>query len=138
MANNKQKVRIRDDIHSKEEKHMDPNTEGGNNNEEVQEVNPGANDAAKGRNDPKKGGRDEYYHKGDAQVWRDRFLIRDEELKDMANKLTDLQTVVNFMMQNNVMQPSFPLQDMPAPATKIDAQQGGQKTVPVVPQHSRG
>ncbi|XP_028061232.1 uncharacterized protein LOC114264732 [Camellia sinensis] len=29
----------------------------------------------------------------------------------MANKLTDLQTVVNSMMQNNVMQPSFSLQD---------------------------
>ncbi|WP_233607615.1 hypothetical protein, partial [Corallococcus sp. AB018] len=44
------------------------------------------------------------------------------KLKDMANKLTDLQTVVNLMMQNNVMQPTSLLQDMPAPATKTSAQ----------------
>ena len=44
------------------------------------------------------------------------------KLKDMANKLTDLQTMVNLMLQNNVMQPISPLQDLPAPATKTGAQ----------------
>ena len=56
-------------------------------------------------------------------------------MKRMADKLADLQTVVNFLMQNTVMQPPFPLQDMPNPAAKKGAQKGGQKTVPAVPQH---
>ncbi|KAL7223818.1 hypothetical protein ACSBR1_025297 [Camellia fascicularis] len=55
----------------------------------------------------------------------------------MANKLEDLQTVVNFMMQNNVMHPPFPSQDTPIPAAKRDARKGGQKTIPVVLQHDR-
>ncbi|KAL7191741.1 hypothetical protein ACSBR2_023761 [Camellia fascicularis] len=58
-------------------------------------------------------------------------------MKGMADKLADLQTVVNFMIQNNVIQPPFPLQDMPIPAAKKDARKGGQKTVPAVPQHDR-
>ncbi|KAL7203067.1 hypothetical protein ACSBR1_034501 [Camellia fascicularis] len=80
---------------------MGPNTR--NNNKEVQEVDPDANNVAKGRNGNKNSSRDEYYHEGDLQAWKDRCLKRDEELKDMVNKLTDLQIVVNFMMQNNVM-----------------------------------
>ncbi|KAF5931769.1 hypothetical protein HYC85_027940 [Camellia sinensis] len=52
----------------------------------------------------------------------------------MANKLADLQSVGNFMMQNNVMQPPFSLQDTPIPAA--NAQKGGQKTIPVAPQHN--
>ncbi|KAL7240382.1 hypothetical protein ACSBR2_006101 [Camellia fascicularis] len=55
----------------------------------------------------------------------------------MANKLVDLQSVINFMMQNNVMQPPFPLKDTPIPAAKNDAQKGGQKAIPVVPQHDK-
>ncbi|KAL7241139.1 hypothetical protein ACSBR2_006713 [Camellia fascicularis] len=58
-------------------------------------------------------------------------------MKGMANKLADLQSIVNFIMQNNVMQPPFPLQDMPIPAAKKDAYKGGQKTIPPVPQHTR-
>ncbi|KAL7202522.1 hypothetical protein ACSBR1_034071 [Camellia fascicularis] len=62
-----------------------------------------------------------------------------EERRDegMADKLANLQTVVNFIMQNNVMQSPFPLQDTPIPAAKKDAQKGGQNTVPAVPQHDR-
>lgn len=48
--------------------------------------------------------------------------MRDSEMKGIANKLADLQSVVNFMMQNNVMQPPFPLQDTPVPVAKTDAQ----------------
>ncbi|KAL7169961.1 hypothetical protein ACSBR2_034918 [Camellia fascicularis] len=55
----------------------------------------------------------------------------------MANKLVDLQSVVNFMIQNNIIQPPFPLKDMPIPTAKNDAQKGGQKAVPAVPQHDR-
>ncbi|KAL7250470.1 hypothetical protein ACSBR1_012476 [Camellia fascicularis] len=103
MANNGQEVRIGDDIHSEEEKHVNPNARGENDNQKVQDLNPGTNDVGKGRNNLKKGGRDEYYNESDLQVWNDRCLRKDEEMKDMANKLTDLQTVVNFMMKNNVM-----------------------------------
>ena len=49
----------------------------------------------------------------------------------MANKLADLQSVVNFMMQNTVMQPPYPLHAAPIPAA--NAQKGGQKTTPVAP-----
>ncbi|KAL7213022.1 hypothetical protein ACSBR2_015679 [Camellia fascicularis] len=56
----------------------------------------------------------------------------DDEMKGMTNKLADLQSVVNFMMQNNVMQLPFPLQDTPMPGAKIDAQKGRQKTIPTI------
>ncbi|KAL7264278.1 hypothetical protein ACSBR1_002271 [Camellia fascicularis] len=55
----------------------------------------------------------------------------------MENKLVDLQSIVNFMMQNNVIQPPFPLKDTLIPAAKNDAQKGGQKAVPAVLQHDR-
>ena len=41
-------------------------------------------------------------------------------MKGMANKLADLQSVVTFMMQNNVMQPPFPLKDTLIPAANND------------------
>ncbi|KAL7187641.1 hypothetical protein ACSBR1_037662 [Camellia fascicularis] len=55
----------------------------------------------------------------------------------MTNKLADLQSIVNFMMQNNVIQPPFPLKDMPIPTAKNDAHKGGQKAIPAVPQHDK-
>ncbi|CAL5373421.1 unnamed protein product [Camellia sinensis] len=58
-------------------------------------------------------------------------------MKELENKLADLQSVVNFMMQNNVMQPPFPLQDTPIPAAKQDAQTWGQRTIPATAQHDR-
>ncbi|KAL7195105.1 hypothetical protein ACSBR1_035339 [Camellia fascicularis] len=90
MANNGQEVRIGDDIHSKEEKHVDPNIEGEDYNGKVQELNPEANNVAKGRGGNKKGSRDEYYRESDLEIQRDRCQRRDEKLKDTANKLTDL------------------------------------------------
>ncbi|KAL7219167.1 hypothetical protein ACSBR2_012275 [Camellia fascicularis] len=90
MATNRQEVRIGDDIYSEEEEHMDPNSRGGNNNEEIQKFNHEASNVSRARNRNTKGGRDEYYHEGDLQVWKDRSLKRDEELKDMTNKLTNL------------------------------------------------
>ncbi|KAL7230941.1 hypothetical protein ACSBR2_009252 [Camellia fascicularis] len=86
---------------------------------------------------PKKSDQNGYYNEDDLQVWKDRCLRRNEEMKGMVDKLADLQTVVNFMMQNNVMQPPFPLQDTPIPATKNNTQKKGQKTVLVAPQHTR-
>ncbi|KAL7169176.1 hypothetical protein ACSBR2_034254 [Camellia fascicularis] len=72
MANNGQEVRIGDDIHSEEEEHVDPNTERGDHNKKVQEVHLEANNVAKGREENKKGSRDEYYYESDLQIWRDR------------------------------------------------------------------
>ncbi|XP_028080764.1 aldehyde dehydrogenase family 2 member C4-like [Camellia sinensis] len=69
-------------------------------------------------------------------VWKDRCLQRDSEMKGIANKLANLQPIVSFIMQN-VMQPPFSLQDMPIPAAKTDAQKRGQKTVPIIPQRDR-
>ena len=56
-------------------------------------------------------------------------------MKRMMNKLADLQSVINFMMQKNVMQPPFPLQDTSIPAA--NAQKRGQRTIPVAPQLTR-
>lgn len=138
MANNGQEVRIRDDIYSEEEEHMGPNVGKGKNNEEVKEVDLEANNVAQGWNGSKKGSRDEYYQEGDLQVWNDKWLRRDEELKDTVSKLTDLYTVVNFMMQNNVMQLAFSLQDTPSPAAKASVEKDRQKTVLIVSQHAKG
>ncbi|KAL7167663.1 hypothetical protein ACSBR2_038177 [Camellia fascicularis] len=112
MANDGQKEKIGDDIPSGSGKHADLNMD-------------------------RENCQGEYYNESDFQVWKDRCLRRDGEMKGMTNKLADLQSVVNFMMQNNVMQPSFPLEDTPIPAAKNDAQKGEQKAVPAVPQHER-
>ncbi|KAL7163401.1 hypothetical protein ACSBR2_039494 [Camellia fascicularis] len=56
----------------------------------------------------------------------------------MADKLTDLQTVVNFMMQNNVMQLTFPLQDTSEPVAKTGAPKKAQKIAPTVSKHGKG
>ncbi|KAL7214880.1 hypothetical protein ACSBR1_027125 [Camellia fascicularis] len=89
MANNEEEERIGDGIHGEEEEHVDPNAREENRNEGAQEPNLGVNDVGKGRNIPKKRGRDEYYNERDFQVWKDRCLKRDEEMKEMENKLTD-------------------------------------------------
>ncbi|THF94023.1 hypothetical protein TEA_020432 [Camellia sinensis var. sinensis] len=44
-----------------------------------------------------------------SEVWKDGCLKRDDEVNELANKLTDLQTVVNFMIHNKVMQLALPL-----------------------------
>ncbi|KAL7245061.1 hypothetical protein ACSBR2_000408 [Camellia fascicularis] len=99
MANDGQKEKIEDDIPIGSGKHFDPN-EG---------------------DVPKKLDRGGYYNEDNLQVWKDRCLRKDEEMKGMADKLADLQSVVNFMMQNNVMQLPFPLQDTLIPAAKNNA-----------------
>ncbi|KAL7260052.1 hypothetical protein ACSBR1_005836 [Camellia fascicularis] len=137
MANDRQKEKIGNDIPTGSGKHFDPNVEEDNCNEEIRDQNPGEKNISQEGDVPKKADRGGYYNEDDLQVWKDRCLQRDSEMKGMANKLADLQSVVNFMMQNNVMQPSFLLQDTPIPATKNNAQKGGQKTVPPVPQHTR-
>ncbi|KAL7239685.1 hypothetical protein ACSBR2_005553 [Camellia fascicularis] len=65
--------------------------------------NPVENNVSKEGDAPKKAGRDEYYNESNLQERKDRCLRRDDEMKGMINKLADLQSVVNFIMQNNVM-----------------------------------
>ncbi|KAL7176513.1 hypothetical protein ACSBR2_029945 [Camellia fascicularis] len=130
MANDGQKEKIGDDIPSESDKHADPNMEEENPNEGPWDQNPKEKDVDQEGNPPKKASRDKYYNKNDLQAWKDRCLKGDDEMKGTTNKLADLQSVVNFMMQNNVMQPPFPLKDTPILAAKNDTQKEGQKAVP--------
>ncbi|KAL7238570.1 hypothetical protein ACSBR2_004626 [Camellia fascicularis] len=137
MANDGQKEKIWDNIPTGSSEHFNPNVEEDNCNEKTRDQNPGEKDVDQEGDVPKKSDRGGYYNENDLQVWKDRCLQRDGEMKGMANKLADLQSVVNFMMQNNVMQPPFPLQDTLIPMAKNNAQKRGQKTASTVPQHIR-
>ncbi|KAL7223282.1 hypothetical protein ACSBR1_024856 [Camellia fascicularis] len=90
MANDGQEKKIGNDINSESCKHRDPNVGKENRNEVAQDPNLGENNVGKEGNTPKKAGRDEYYNENDLQVWKDRCLKRDDEMKGMANKLADL------------------------------------------------
>ncbi|KAL7265349.1 hypothetical protein ACSBR1_003173 [Camellia fascicularis] len=125
MANDGQKEKVGDDIPSGSGKHADPNMEEENCNEGPRDQNPREKDVGQEGDAPKKACQNGYYNESDLQVWKDKCLRRDGEMKEMTNKLADLQLVVNFMMQNNVMQPPFLLKDMPILATRNDAQKGG-------------
>ncbi|KAL7231857.1 hypothetical protein ACSBR2_009978 [Camellia fascicularis] len=133
MANNGQKEKIGDDTPTGSGKFVDLDVEEDNCNKETHDKNHGGKDVGQEGDIPKKMDRSGYYNEDDLQVWRERCLWRDDEVKAMANKLADLQTVVSFMIQNNVMQPPFPLQDTPIPTAKKDTQKRGQKAVPTVP-----
>ncbi|KAL7197177.1 hypothetical protein ACSBR1_037074 [Camellia fascicularis] len=135
MANDGQKEKVGDDTPAESEKHIDLDVEKDNYNEETHDKNHGGKNVGQEGGIPKKSDRSGYYNKDDLQVWKDRCLRRDNEMKGMVDKLADLQTVVNFLIQNNVMQPLFSLQDTPIPAAKKGAQKGGQKMVSAVPQH---
>ncbi|KAL7236101.1 hypothetical protein ACSBR1_019384 [Camellia fascicularis] len=105
MTNDGQKEKVEDDIPSGSSKYANPNMEEKNCNEGPRDQNPGEKDVGQEGDALKKVGQGGYYNESDLQVWKDRYLRRDSEIKGMANKLVDLQSVVNFMMQNNVMQP---------------------------------
>ncbi|KAL7172766.1 hypothetical protein ACSBR2_032273 [Camellia fascicularis] len=137
MASDGQKEKVGDDTPTGSGKPVDLDVEEDNCNKETHDKNHGGKDVGQEGDIPKKTDRSGYYNEDNLQVWKERCLRRDDEVKDMANKLADLQTFVNFMMQNNVMQQPFPLQDTPIPAAKKDAQKGGQKIVPVAPQYTR-
>ncbi|KAL7214537.1 hypothetical protein ACSBR1_026864 [Camellia fascicularis] len=121
MANDGQKKKIGDDTPTRSGKPVDLVVEEDNCNKETHDKNHGGKDIGQEGDVPKETDRNGYYNEDDLQVWKDRCLRRDEEMKGMANKLVDLQSVINFMMQNNVMQPPFSLQDTPIPAAKKDA-----------------
>ncbi|KAL7254918.1 hypothetical protein ACSBR1_009135 [Camellia fascicularis] len=109
MASNGQKEKIGDNTLVGSGKPIDLDIEGDNHNAETYDQGHGDKDVGQTDDGPKKPDQTRYYKEDDFQVWKDRCLRRDEEVKEMANKLADLQSVVNFMTQNNVMQPPFPL-----------------------------
>ncbi|KAL7240225.1 hypothetical protein ACSBR2_005984 [Camellia fascicularis] len=125
MANNGQKEKVGDDTPTESGKHIDLEVEENKCNEEARDKNHRGKDVGQEGGVPKKSDRSGYYNEDDLQVWKDRCLWRDDEIKGMANKLADLQ-----------MAP-FPLQDTPIPAARKDTQTGGQKTTPTTPQHDR-
>ncbi|KAL7201075.1 hypothetical protein ACSBR1_032891 [Camellia fascicularis] len=137
MASDGQKEKVGDDTPTRSGKPVDLDVKEDNCNKETHDKNHGGKDVGQEGDIPKKTDRSGYYNEDNLQVWKERCLRRDDEVKDMANKLANLQTLVNFMMQNNVMQQPFPLQDTPIPAAKKDAQKGGQKIVPVAPPYTR-
>ncbi|KAL7223088.1 hypothetical protein ACSBR1_024715 [Camellia fascicularis] len=116
MASNGQQEKIGDDALAGSGRPIDLDTEGDNHNAETRDQGQGKKDVGQMDDTPKKPDQNRYYNEDNLQIWKDRCLRRDEEVKEMATKLADLQLVVNFMMQNNVMQPSFLLHDTPIPA----------------------
>ena len=109
MASNGQQEKIGDDAPAGSGRPIDLDIEGDNHNAETHDQGHGEKDVGQEGNIPKKSDQNEYYNEDNLQVWKERCLRSNEEMKGMANKLADLQSVVNFMMQNNVMQPPFPL-----------------------------
>ncbi|KAL7186371.1 hypothetical protein ACSBR2_028169 [Camellia fascicularis] len=121
MANDGQKEKVGNDTPTESGKHIDLDVKEDNCNEKTRDKNHREKDVGREGGVPKKSDRSGYYNENDLQVWKDRCLRRDDEIKGMVNKLANLQTVVDFLMQNNVMQPPFPLQDTPIPAAKKGA-----------------
>ncbi|KAL7163665.1 hypothetical protein ACSBR2_039727 [Camellia fascicularis] len=113
MANDRQKEKIGDNTPTGSGRPIDLDVEEDNCNEETRDQNHRVKDVGQESDVPKKTDQSEYYNEDNLQVWKERCLRRDDEVKTMANKLADLQTMVNFMIQNNIMQPPFPLQDTP-------------------------
>ncbi|KAL7246385.1 hypothetical protein ACSBR2_001483 [Camellia fascicularis] len=104
MANDGQKEKVGDDTPTESGKHIDFDVEEDNCNEETRDTNHEGKDVGQKGGVPKKSDWSGYYNEDDLQVWKNRCLRRDYEMKGMANKLADLQTIVNFMIQNNVIQ----------------------------------
>ena len=98
MASNSQRERIGNDTPVGGGRPVDPNTREGDHNEEVRDQNHAEKDVGQGGDASKRADKGRYYNEDDLQTWKDRCLRRDEEVKEMANKLADLQSVVNFMM----------------------------------------
>ena len=122
MARSGQQENIGDDAPAGSGRPIDLDIEGDNHNTEARDQGHREKDDIQEGDTSKRTDLGKYYNEDTLQVWRDRCLRWDEEVKELANKLAALQSVVNFMMQNNVMQPPYPLQDTPMPAT--NAQKG--------------
>ena len=89
MANDGLKEKIGDDTPTESEKHIDLDVEENNYNKETHDKNHEGKDVGQESDVPKKTDQSGYYNDDDLQVWKDRCLWRDDEVKGMANKLAD-------------------------------------------------
>ena len=108
MASNGQKENIGGNTPVGSGRPIDLDIEGSNHNTEARDQGHREKDVGQEGYISMKTDQSKYYNEDNLQVWRDRCLRREEEVKKLAKKLADLQSVVNFMMQNNVMQPPIP------------------------------
>ncbi|KAL7256381.1 hypothetical protein ACSBR1_010327 [Camellia fascicularis] len=79
MANDGQKEKVGDDTPTGSKKHIDLDVEEDNCNEEARDKNHGGKDVGQESGVSKKTDRSGYYNKDDLQVWKDRYLRRNED-----------------------------------------------------------
>ncbi|KAL7218911.1 hypothetical protein ACSBR2_012055 [Camellia fascicularis] len=84
MANDGQKEKVGDDTPTESGKHINLEVEEDNCNKEAHDKNHGGKDVGQEGGKSKKSDRSGYYNKDNLQVWKDRCLRRDDEIKGMA------------------------------------------------------
>ena len=67
-------------------KHINLDVEEDNCNEETRDKNHGGKDVGQEGGVPKKSNRSRYYNEDNLQIWKDRYLWRDDEMKGMEDK----------------------------------------------------
>ncbi|KAL7214956.1 hypothetical protein ACSBR1_027188 [Camellia fascicularis] len=90
MASSGQQGRVGDDTPAGSGRPIDIDTEGDNHDTETHEQGQRERTVGQTGDTSKNGDKGGYYKEDNLQVWRDRCLRRDEEVKEMANKLADL------------------------------------------------
>ncbi|KAL7167258.1 hypothetical protein ACSBR2_037843 [Camellia fascicularis] len=84
MTSNGQKEKIGDNTLVGSGKPIDLDIEGDNHNAETYDQGHGDKDVGQTDDGPKKPDQTRYYKEDDFQVWKDRCLRKDEEVKEMA------------------------------------------------------
>ena len=79
MANNGQKDQIRDNAHAGSGRPNDIDDEGNDRNSETRDQSHGVKDAGQEGDALKTTDRSGYYNEDDLQVWKDRYLRRNED-----------------------------------------------------------
>ena len=80
MANDGQKDQIRDNAPAGSERPIDLDVEGDDHNTKTRDQSHEVKDAGQEGDAPKTTDRSEYYNEDDLQVWKDRYLRRNEDL----------------------------------------------------------
>ena len=81
MASDAQNEKVGDDAPAGSGRPIDLDVEGDNHNEEARSQGHGGKDVVQEGDTSKKTDQDRYYNEDNLQVWRDRCLQRDEEVK---------------------------------------------------------
>ena len=79
MANDGQKAQIRDNAPAGSRRPIDLDVEGDDRNIETRDQSHGVKDADQEGNAPKTTDRSGYYNEDDLQVWKDRYLRKNED-----------------------------------------------------------